>query len=137
MRRLVVVALVGLILMIGTLTWSAELDVASRTAISDWGRERDQAAMQYLRSWLRGEPSRARTSAGLTIIAREAGIAAMIRDKDPDFLRRSSCLWGRRVTPETLPVVLLECRGIRFNPVTLFEGRTFSLEAGGQFNKGR
>lgn len=137
MRMLEVVSLCALILLAGTPTLAAELDVASRAAVSDWGRERDQAAMQYLRSWLRGEPSRARISAGLTIIAREAGIAAMIRDKDPDFLRRSSCLWGRRVTPETLPVVLLECRGIRFDPVTLFEGRTFSLEAGGQFNKGR
>jgi hypothetical protein len=103
---------------------AAGLDGSTRTTVADWARERDEAAAQFLRSWLRGESPRDRVPAGLTVLAREAGIIGLIRDKDPDLLRRASLLWGRRVAPETLPAILLERRGIRFDPVGLFEGRT-------------
>jgi hypothetical protein len=118
----------SLLMLMTTFAWGAELDSSSRAILSDWARERDQAAVQFLRSWLRGEPSNSRVAAGLTLIAREAGIAALIRDRDPDLLQRHSLLLGRRVTPETLPVVLLEQRGVRLDPSGLFAGRTFSLE---------
>jgi hypothetical protein len=109
---------------------SAELDPTTRATVSDLVRERDQAALEYLRSWLRGEPIEERVSAGLTILAREAIIAAMVRDKDRGLPGRVLCLFGRRVTPETLPVVLMECRGVRFHPGAPIEGRTFTIQGG-------
>jgi hypothetical protein len=105
--------------------------------VEDWARERDHAATQYLASWLRGDDARARVSSGLTILAREAGIVALIRDKDPDLLARYSLFWGRRVTPDTLPVALLEKRGVRLDATALFAGRTFSLEKSSAFKDRR
>jgi hypothetical protein len=121
----------GFILLMGGVAWSVELDERSKAIVRDWAAERDEAASRFLRSWLRGEPDRARASTGLTIVAREAGIAAIVRDRDLDFLQRHSLLWGRRVSPETLPVVLLERLGLRFAPITLFAGRTFALRGRG------
>lgn len=137
MRTQVALILAGLLLVMATSVGAGELDATSRAVVTDWARERDQAAMQYLRSWLVGEPDASRVPVALTLLAREAGICAMIRDKDLDLLQRYCLLWGRRVTPETLPVVLMERRGIRFDPVTPFEGKTFSLEGPRQIDRGR
>ena len=128
MRTTVVLALCGVILLGALPGWSAEVDSTTRATITDWMRERDRAASQYLLSWLRGEPSRSRVSSGVTLIAREAGILALVRDRDPELSQSFSLLLGRRVSPETLPVILLEKRGVRFDPPGLFAGKTFALE---------
>lgn len=112
------------IALLGTPAWGAEVDGRTRELVSVWAAERDLATRQYVRSWLRGEPEQARAVAGLTIVAREAGIATALRERAPDSLQREALLWGRRVTPETLPVVLLEALGIHFEPTSLFAGRT-------------
>ncbi len=132
--RLLLRVIASFILLMGAVAWSAELDERSKAVVRDWAAERDEAVSQFLRSWLRGEPNRARISTGLTIVAREAGIVALVRDRDPEFLQRHSLFWGRRVTPETLPVVLLERLGVRFVPIAVFAGRTFLIAGAGSQN---
>jgi hypothetical protein len=105
---------------------AADLDPALQGTLAAWARERDLAARAVVRSWLRGEPASARAAAGLTLVAREAAIAAIIRD--PDQLQRSTLLLGRRVGPDDLPVVLLERLGLQFDPVPLFAGRSFLVD---------
>lgn len=125
MRRIAVL-LCSLALLAATPVAAADLDPALQGTLAAWVRERDLAARAVARAWLRGEPAAAWASAGLTLVAREAAIAAIIRD--PEQLQRSTLLLGRRVGPDDLPVVVLERLGLHFDPTRLFSGRSFLIE---------
>ncbi len=125
--RVLAAVVLGAGLAAATPAWGARVDGGLATSLQQWMAERDDAARHYVRSWLRGEPAERRVAAGLTVAAREAAIVASLRLQDPEALPRHARLWGRRLTPETLPVALLEHWDVRFSPIALFAGRSLSL----------